>query len=79
MFKSIKANQTIDTFDQAKKADYNTKITEIEEKTPDHGKYIAVVFYAFSGKIFDERLKQVLNDLNTVEQDPIKNEENIEK
>lgn len=30
-----------------KKADYNTKITEIEEKTPDHDKYIAAVFDGF--------------------------------
>ena len=58
MFKSIKANQTIDTFDQAKKADYNTKITEIEEKTPDHDKYIAAVFDGFWGGILDERLNK---------------------
>ena len=55
MVKKVNVNQTIDTFDKAKKPDYNTKIAEIEKKTPGHDKYItANVFDTFPGVIFDE-------------------------
>ena len=38
-----------------KKPDYNTKIAEIEKKTPGHDRYItANVFDTFPGVIFDE-------------------------
>ena len=38
LIKSINAIQTIDTSHLVKKADYNTKIVEIEKKKPDHDK-----------------------------------------
>ena len=56
-----------DNSDLVKKADYNTKILEIEKKIPNHDKYvIANDFNKFSGVMFDEKLLTI--NLNTVEQ-----------
>ena len=82
--KKVNATQTIDTSDLVKKADYDTKIEDIEKKIPKLNKYITINdFNKFSGEIFDERLKQAKlatnNDVNTVEQCAIRNEEKIEK
>ena len=84
MVKKVNAIQIINTSDSVKKADYYTKIEEIENKIPGHEKYITTNdFNKFLGTIFDERLKQAKlatgNDLNTVVQRAIKNEEKIEK
>ena len=84
MVKKVNAIQIINTSDSVKKADYYTKIEEIEKKIPGHEKYITTNdFNKFLGTIFDERLKQAKlatgNDLNTVVQRAIKNEEKIEK
>ena len=35
----INAIETNDTSNLVEKADYNTKVKEIEEKTPDHDEY----------------------------------------
>ena len=40
MVKKINAIQSTDTSNLVKKADYNTKIGEIEKKIQDHDKYI---------------------------------------
>ena len=40
LVKQANAIQTTDTSNLDKKADYNTKIEEIEKKIPAHGKYI---------------------------------------
>ena len=84
MVKKVNAIQIINTSDSVKKADYYTKIEEIENKIPGHEKYITTNdFNKFLGTIFDERLKQAKlatgNDLNTVVKRAIKNEEKIEK
>ena len=84
MVKKVNAIQIINTSDSVKKADYYTKIEEIEKKIPGHEKYITTNdFNKFLGTIFDERLKQAKlatgNDLNTVVKRAIKNEEKIEK
>ena len=82
--KKVNAIQAIDTSDLVKKADYNTKIGDIEKRVPDHYKYITTNdFNKFQGAIFDERLKQaelaMRNNLNTVEQHAIQNEKKVEK
>ena len=84
MVKKVNAIQIINTSDSVKKADYYTKIEEIENKIPGHEKYVTTNdFNKFLGTIFDERLKQAKlatgNDLNTVVKRAIKNEKKIEK
>ena len=69
---------------KSKKADYDTKIKEIGDKTSDHDKYITTTdFNRFSGTIFDKRLEQAnlpaTTNINAIEQRAIKNKEKIEK
>ena len=53
------AIQTTDTSNLVKKADYNTKINEIEEKKPNHGKYITTQkFKKLTADNFAARLKK---------------------
>ena len=40
MVKKVNAIQTIETSDLIKKADYDTKVDEIERKIPNHDIYI---------------------------------------
>ena len=84
LVKKVNAIQAIDTSDLVKKADYNTKIGDIEKRVPDHYKYITTNdFNKSQGAIFDERLKQaesaMRSNLNTVEQHAIQNEKKVEK
>ena len=84
LVKNVNTVQTIDTIDLVKIADYDTEIVKIEKKMPGHDRYITTNdFNKLSGVIFDERLKQAklatTNDLGTVDQGAIKNEEKIEK
>ena len=62
----------------------NTKIGEVENKIPDHAKYITTFeSNKFAGSVFDTKLKQANlatnNDLNTVIQRAAKNKEKIEE
>ena len=55
----VNAIQAIDTSDQLKEADCNTKIEDIEKKIPDHNKYITTLEYKkLITENFAERLKQ---------------------
>ena len=50
------AIQTIDTSDLGKKANFNTKIKDIEKKVPNHNKYVTTNYCnKFPDIIFDER------------------------
>ena len=70
MVKKVDAIQTIDASELDEKAGYNAKTEDVEIK-------------AFSGKIFHRRLNPAklarANDLNTVEQVLVKNEESTKK
>ena len=75
--------QDIDPGELVEKTDFYTKTEDIEMEIANHNKYITVnVFNKFSSTVFDERLKQAKlttnDDLNTIEQRAIKNEEKIE-
>ena len=57
--KKVNAIQTNDTTNLVKKADYTTKIQDIENKIPDHDKYItAQEFSKLTADNFTARLKQ---------------------
>ena len=59
MVKKDNSVQTNDTSDLVKKADYNTKIDEVEKKIPNHDKYITTQeFNKLTTENFSERLKQ---------------------
>ena len=84
MVNKINAIQTNGTNDLVKKAGWNTKIEEIENKIPDHDKCITTNnFIKFLVAIFDERLKQselaTIINLNTVEKHAIKDVKKKEK
>ena len=63
---------------------FNTKFGEIENKIPDHAKYISTPeFNKFAFSVIDTELKQVNlainNHVNAVSQPANKNKEKIEK
>ena len=58
----------------------NTKIDEVENKVPDHAKYVSTPeFIKVAGKVFNTKLKEAnlatKSDLNAVSQRANKNEE----
>ena len=53
--KKVNAIQAIDTSHLVKKANYNSKIEEIEKEIPDRNKYISINEF---NKLTKERLKQ---------------------
>ena len=59
LVKEVNAIQTNDTSYLVKKADYDTKIKEIQYKVPDHDKYITTQkFNWLTAENFSGRLKQ---------------------
>ena len=59
MVKNVNAIQVVDTSNLVSKADYNTKIDEIEKKIPDHSKYITTPeFNKLTAENLSERLKE---------------------
>ena len=58
LVKKVNTIQTIDTINLVTKADFNIKIKEIENKIPDHDKYITNESNKLVKQNFAERLKQ---------------------
>ena len=59
VIKKVNAIQITDTSHLVKKADYNTKIDEIEKKLPERGKYITTQeFNKLTSETFAARLAQ---------------------
>ena len=83
MVQIVNAIQTNDTSNLVKKDVFYIKFKEIQDKIPDHDKYILTNdFNKFPDALFHERVEQAklakTNDLNTVEQCAITNEKKIE-
>ena len=83
MVQIVNAIQTNDASNLVKKAFFYINFKEIQDKIPDHDKYIVTNdFNKFPDALFHERVEQAklvaTNDLNTVEQSAITNEKKIE-